>query len=51
LRAESADGKPAELGLGAHVPFGPMLGVAALIYFFGAHHWVDAYFSELQTLF
>jgi leader peptidase (prepilin peptidase)/N-methyltransferase len=50
LRAESADGKPAELGLGAHVPFGPMLGVAALIYFFGAYHWVDAYFSELQTL-
>ena len=30
--------------MGMHVPFGPMLGVAALIYFFGVHHWVDAYF-------
>ena len=51
LRAESPDGQPAELGIGAHVPFGPMLGVAALIYFFGASRWVDAYFNELQSLF
>jgi leader peptidase (prepilin peptidase)/N-methyltransferase len=51
LRAENPDGQPTELGLGAHVPFGPMLGVAALIYFFGAHRWVDAYFNELQSLF
>ncbi len=51
LRAENPDGQPAELGLGAHVPFGPMLGVAALIYFFGAHRSVDAYFNELQSLF
>jgi len=51
LRAESPDGQPTELGLGAHVPFGPMLGVAALIYFFGAYRWVDAYFNELQSLF
>jgi leader peptidase (prepilin peptidase)/N-methyltransferase len=51
LRAENPDGQPTELGLGAHVPFGPMLGVAALIYFFGAHQWIDAYFNELQSLF
>jgi leader peptidase (prepilin peptidase)/N-methyltransferase len=51
LRAENPDGQPTELGLGAHVPFGPMLGVAALIYFFGAYRWVDAYFNELQSLF
>lgn len=51
LRAENPDGQPTELGLGAHVPFGPMLGVAALIYFFGVHRWVDAYFNELQSLF
>jgi leader peptidase (prepilin peptidase)/N-methyltransferase len=51
LRAETADGQPAELGMGVHVPFGPMLGVAALIYFFGVNRWVDAYFAGLQVLF
>jgi leader peptidase (prepilin peptidase)/N-methyltransferase len=51
LPAETPDGQPTELGMGVHVPFGPMLGVASLIYFFGVHHWVDAYFAELQTLF
>ena len=51
LPAETPDGVPTELGLGVHVPFGPMLGVAALIYFFGVHHWVDAYFKEVQALF
>jgi leader peptidase (prepilin peptidase) / N-methyltransferase len=51
LRAETPDGQPAELGLGVHVPFGPMLGVAALIYFFGLDRWVDAYFAGLAVLF
>ena len=50
LRAETPDGAPAELGLGVHVPFGPMLGVAALLYFFGLHRWVDTYFSDLARL-
>ncbi len=51
LPAETPEGQPAELGFGVHVPFGPMLGVAALIYFFGAHRWVDSYFAELSGLF
>jgi leader peptidase (prepilin peptidase)/N-methyltransferase len=51
LPAETPEGQPAELGLGVHVPFGPMLGVAALVYFFGLHHWVDAYFDNLKILF
>jgi leader peptidase (prepilin peptidase) / N-methyltransferase len=51
LPAETPEGQPAELGFGVHVPFGPMLGVAALIYFFGADRWVDAYFRELSVLF
>ncbi len=51
LPAETPEGQPAELGLGVHVPFGPMLGVAALIYFFGLHRWVDAYFDSLKVLF
>lgn len=45
------DGAPAAIGMGVHVPFGPMLGVASLVYFFGAHRWVDAYFAELAFLF
>ncbi len=51
LRAETAEGQPTELGLGVHVPFGPMLGLAALIYFFCLHRWVDAYFADLTVLF
>jgi leader peptidase (prepilin peptidase) / N-methyltransferase len=51
LPAETPDGQPAELGLGVHVPFGPMLGLAALIYFFWAHRFVDAYFADLKMLF
>ncbi|RXK53791.1 prepilin peptidase [Oleiharenicola lentus] len=51
LPAETPEGQPAELGLGVHVPFGPMLGLAALIYFFWAHRWVDPYFFELKLLF
>jgi len=51
LPAATPEGQPAELGLGVHVPFGPMLGLAALIYFFWAHRWVDPYFLELRELF
>ena len=51
LPAETPEGQPAKLGFGVHVPFGPMLGVAALAYFFGACRWVDAYFAELSGLF
>ncbi|MDQ5978480.1 MAG: leader peptidase (prepilin peptidase) / N-methyltransferase [Verrucomicrobiota bacterium] len=51
LPAETPEGQPAELGLGVHVPFGPMLGLAALIYFFWAHRWVDPYFLDLKKVF
>jgi leader peptidase (prepilin peptidase)/N-methyltransferase len=50
-KAETPEGQPAELGLGVHVPFGPMLGVAGLIYLFGAHRWVDDYAASLALLF
>ena len=51
LPAETPEGQPAELGFGVHVPFGPMLGVAALIYFFRLHPEVDEYFGRLAELF
>jgi len=51
LPAETPEGEAAPLGLGVHVPFGPMLGVAALIYLFWAHPWVDEYVRQLLPLF
>jgi leader peptidase (prepilin peptidase)/N-methyltransferase len=50
-KAETPDGQPAQLGLGVHVPFGPMLGVAGLLYLFFAHHRVDEYIGNLEQLF
>jgi leader peptidase (prepilin peptidase)/N-methyltransferase len=49
-RAETPEGEPAELGLGVHVPFGPMLAIAAAIYFLSAAPHVAAYFSSLAEL-
>ena len=53
LPAESAEveGQPAALGLGVHVPFGPMLAIAAALYFLWLHVPVDAYFAALGDLF
>jgi len=50
-RAETPDGEATELGLGVHVPFGPMLAIAAAIYFLGADRWVKAYLDQLQSVF
>jgi leader peptidase (prepilin peptidase)/N-methyltransferase len=49
-RAETADGKAADLGLGVHVPFGPMLAIAGALYFLVFRTWVDAWFAELTSL-
>ncbi|HWZ95903.1 MAG TPA: prepilin peptidase [Opitutaceae bacterium] len=53
LPAESpgAEGQPAALGFGVHVPFGPMLAIAAALYFLWLHPWVDAYFTTAGALF
>ncbi len=50
-RAETPEGQPAELGFGVHVPFGPMLACAGLLYFFVLHRWVDDYFTSFSMLF
>jgi leader peptidase (prepilin peptidase) / N-methyltransferase len=42
---------PTPLGFGVQVPFGPMLAIAALIYFLALHRWVDAYFADLAVMF
>jgi len=43
-------GAPAELGMSAHVPFGPMLAAGALLYFLWLHGWVDAWFANFTRV-
>ena len=42
--------QPPRLGFGIEVPFGPMLAIAALIYFLALHRWVDDYFANLAIM-
>ncbi len=49
-KTETAAGDPAPLSLGARVPFGPMLAIAAGAYFLGVGRWVDAWFAEVSQL-
>ena len=49
-RAETPEGVPADIGLGVHVPFGPMLAIAGAVYFLFLRGWVDAWFAELTAL-
>ena len=48
--SETPDGEPAALGFGMHVPFGPMLAIAGLLYFLFFSHWVAGYFANLGEL-
>jgi leader peptidase (prepilin peptidase) / N-methyltransferase len=49
--SETPEGEPAPLGFGAHVPFGPMLAIAAAWYFLAFHEPVRAWFSDVAALF
>jgi leader peptidase (prepilin peptidase)/N-methyltransferase len=49
-RAETPDGHPADMGLGVHVPFGPMLAIAGALYFLFLRVRVDAWFDQLTAL-
>jgi leader peptidase (prepilin peptidase)/N-methyltransferase len=49
-RAETPEGEPADLGLGVHVPFGPMLAIAGALYFLFLRGWIDAWFAQLTSL-
>lgn len=49
--SETAAGEPTELALGAHVPFGPMLAIAAALYFLVFRAWINAWVSEVAVLF
>jgi leader peptidase (prepilin peptidase)/N-methyltransferase len=49
-RAETPEGEPAPLGLGVHVPFGPMLAIAGALHFLCFHDWMAAYFAQIGEL-
>ncbi len=48
--SETPEGEAAPLGFGMHVPFGPMLAIAGLLYFLVFHRWVAGYFASLGEL-
>ena len=51
-KAATADGTPApSLDFGSHLPFGPMLAAAGVLYFLLLHPWVDAWFANFAGLF
>lgn len=47
LRAETPEGEEAELAMGAQVPFGPMLAIAATIYLLGGHRLTESFLKEI----
>lgn len=50
-RAETPEGEPTDIGFGAHVPFGPMLAIGALLHLFCFNAWMDDYFAEIAAMF
>ncbi len=50
-KAETPEGEPAELGLSAHIPYGPMLSIAAGVYYLIGHQWMAAYLELLKPIF
>lgn len=51
LKSEMPEGEPAALGFGVQVPFGPMLAIAAVLYFLVFRGFVDAWFAQFGELF
>jgi leader peptidase (prepilin peptidase)/N-methyltransferase len=51
LPSENAEGQATSLGLGAHVPYGPMMAIAAALYFLFFRRMVLAWFGEVAQLF
>ena len=49
--SETPEGEPAALAFGAHVPFGPMLAIAAALYFLWLDDWFAAWLEQVKVLF
>jgi leader peptidase (prepilin peptidase)/N-methyltransferase len=50
LRAETPEGEETAVGFGAHVPFGPMLAIAAAIYLLGGSQLFTPFVRQLLEL-
>ena len=50
MKAETPEGRPAELGFGVQVPYGPMLAIAGAMHLLWLHRWVTAYFDGLRVV-
>jgi leader peptidase (prepilin peptidase) / N-methyltransferase len=48
---ETPEGEPTALAFGAHVPFGPMLAIAGLLYFLVFRAMILAWLGEMSGLF
>ena len=51
LKAETPEGEPTALGFGAQVPFGPMLAIAAALYFLWFRQPVATWFAQFGEMF
>ena len=51
LKAETPEGEPAAIGLGVHIPFGPMLAIAGALHFLFFRAWVDERLADFLSLF
>ena len=50
LKTPEPDTGPADLAMGAHVPYGPMLALGGLLHFLVLHPYIAAYFAKLQEV-
>ena len=50
LKAESPEGEPTAMGFGVQVPFGPMLAIAAAIYFLFLRDAASIWFSQFSEI-
>lgn len=50
LRAETPEGEETELAMGAQVPFGPMLAIAAAIYWLIGHRFMTPYVDQVLAI-
>lgn len=50
LRAETPEGEETAVGFGAHVPFGPMLAIAAALFLLGGDKLFNAYLDQFLVI-
>lgn len=51
LKAETAEGQPADLGMSVQFPFGPMIAMGGLIHYLWLHRWVAQLAQQAKDMF